>query len=141
MDSTGESSIHPVLSLAAAVFWVICEYIQCTVLDGVLMSHVRAVWLLSWAKSLVAFVTISLPRFIYAALSYSLTFTVRFVMPPRLILLLIAKFIQAKLLVVRRDIRASCSRPQLFHTFPLFECIYDFEGAAACKIGCEGTSS
>lgn len=34
------------------------------------------VWLLSWAKSLVAFVTISVPRFIYAVLSYSLTFTV-----------------------------------------------------------------
>ena len=33
-------------------------------------------WLLSWAKSVVAFVTISVPWFIYAVLSYSLTFTV-----------------------------------------------------------------
>ena len=34
------------------------------------------VWLLSWARVLIAFATISVPRFIYAVLSYSLTFTV-----------------------------------------------------------------
>ena len=33
-------------------------------------------WLLSWAKSLIAFVTITVPRFIYALLSYSMTLTV-----------------------------------------------------------------
>ncbi|KLO11324.1 patatin-domain-containing protein [Schizopora paradoxa] len=50
---------HPLVSLFAAVFWVL-------------------LWLLSWAKSLIAFATISIPRFIYAVLSYSLTFTLNF---------------------------------------------------------------
>ncbi|KAI5124113.1 hypothetical protein M0805_000927 [Coniferiporia weirii] len=50
---------HPVLSLVAAVFWVL-------------------LWLLSWAKLLIAFATISVPRFIYAVLSYSFTFTLNF---------------------------------------------------------------
>ncbi|KAL5534044.1 hypothetical protein ACEPAG_504 [Sanghuangporus baumii] len=53
------SSIHPLLSLVAAVFWFL-------------------LWLLSWAKSLIAFSTISIPRFVYAILSYSLTFTLNF---------------------------------------------------------------
>lgn len=34
------------------------------------------VWLLSWAKALVAFATITIPRLIYAILSYSMTLTV-----------------------------------------------------------------
>ncbi|EJD03753.1 patatin-domain-containing protein [Fomitiporia mediterranea MF3/22] len=53
------STTHPLLSLVAAVFWAL-------------------LWLLSWAKSLIAFATISVPRFIYAVLSYSLTFTLNF---------------------------------------------------------------
>ncbi|KAH8119991.1 patatin-domain-containing protein [Phellopilus nigrolimitatus] len=61
MDPPGNelSGTHPLLSLVAAVFWVL-------------------LWLLSWAKSLIAFATISVPRFIYAILSYSLTFTLNF---------------------------------------------------------------
>jgi lysophospholipid hydrolase len=35
-----------------------------------------AVWLLSWAKALIAFSTITIPRLIYFALSYSMTLTV-----------------------------------------------------------------
>lgn len=35
------------------------------------------VWLLSWAKSLVAFATITVPRWLYAIVSYSMTLTVR----------------------------------------------------------------
>jgi lysophospholipid hydrolase len=37
-----------------------------------------AVWLLSWAKALIAFATITVPRLMYFILSYSLTLTVRF---------------------------------------------------------------
>ncbi|KAG9313970.1 hypothetical protein JVU11DRAFT_4745 [Chiua virens] len=50
---------HPVLSLLSACFWV-------------------TLWLLSWVKSLIAFVTISVPRLIYFVLSYSLTLTLNF---------------------------------------------------------------
>ncbi|KAK7465552.1 phosphatidylcholine and lysophosphatidylcholine phospholipase [Stygiomarasmius scandens] len=50
---------HPLVSLVSASFWVI-------------------LWLLSWAKSLVAFVTITVPRLIYSVLSYSLTLTLNF---------------------------------------------------------------
>ncbi|KAJ7492149.1 hypothetical protein FB451DRAFT_1336165 [Mycena latifolia] len=37
-----------------------------------------AVWALSWAKSLIAFATITIPRYIYAILSYSMTLTLNF---------------------------------------------------------------
>ncbi|EJD52213.1 patatin-domain-containing protein [Auricularia subglabra TFB-10046 SS5] len=50
---------HPLVSLFAACFWVIW-------------------WLLSCIRYVVAFVTISVPRFIYSVLSYSLTFTLNF---------------------------------------------------------------
>ncbi|KAJ2934330.1 hypothetical protein H1R20_g2760, partial [Candolleomyces eurysporus] len=50
---------HPLVSLVSASFWVI-------------------LWLLSWAKSLVAFATITLPRWLYAIVSYSLTLTLGF---------------------------------------------------------------
>ncbi|CAE6401744.1 unnamed protein product [Rhizoctonia solani] len=51
--------LHPLVSLVAAVFSVF-------------------VWTLAWAKTLVAFVTIKIPIFIYAVLSYSLTLTLNF---------------------------------------------------------------
>ncbi|CAK5264733.1 unnamed protein product, partial [Mycena citricolor] len=54
---------HPLLSLISACFWVI-------------------LWALSWAKALLAFATmtiaITIPRLIYAILSYSLTLTLNF---------------------------------------------------------------
>ncbi|CAA7268103.1 unnamed protein product [Cyclocybe aegerita] len=50
---------HPLVSLVSASFWVI-------------------LWLLSWTKSLVAFATITVPRLIYAILSYSMTLTLGF---------------------------------------------------------------
>ncbi|KAG0707597.1 hypothetical protein DFH29DRAFT_987596 [Suillus ampliporus] len=50
---------HPLLSLLSAFFWVI-------------------LWLLSWAKALIAFATITIPRLIYFALSYSMTLTLNF---------------------------------------------------------------
>ncbi|KAJ3572215.1 hypothetical protein NP233_g3232 [Leucocoprinus birnbaumii] len=50
---------HPLVSLVSACFWVI-------------------LWLLSWIKSLIAFATITIPRFIYAILSYSITLTLDF---------------------------------------------------------------
>ncbi|KZV84312.1 patatin-domain-containing protein [Exidia glandulosa HHB12029] len=56
--AAGQDS-HPVVSLFAAFFWVI-------------------LWLLSCIRSLVAFVTISIPRFIIYVLSYSLTLTLNF---------------------------------------------------------------
>ncbi|KAF5392468.1 hypothetical protein D9757_002292 [Collybiopsis confluens] len=61
MDAAGdvEHGQHPLLSLVSACFWVI-------------------MWILSWAKSLVTFVTITVPTFIYFVLSYSLTLTLNF---------------------------------------------------------------
>ncbi|EIW87141.1 patatin-domain-containing protein [Coniophora puteana RWD-64-598 SS2] len=51
--------LHPLVSLLSAFFWVI-------------------LWLLTWVKALVAFITISIPRFIYFVLSYSMTLTLNF---------------------------------------------------------------
>ncbi|KAJ8518792.1 hypothetical protein ONZ45_g4175 [Pleurotus djamor] len=62
MDATRTpdySDRHPLLSLVSASFWVI-------------------LWLLSWAKSLIAFATITVPRWIYAVLSWSMTLTLNF---------------------------------------------------------------
>ncbi|KAG5652577.1 hypothetical protein H0H81_004537 [Sphagnurus paluster] len=50
---------HPLLSLVSACFWVI-------------------LWVLSCTRVLVAFVTITIPRYIYAILSYSMTLTLNF---------------------------------------------------------------
>ncbi|KAF6754273.1 hydrolase [Ephemerocybe angulata] len=50
---------HPLVSLVSASFWVI-------------------LWLLTWAKSLVAFATITIPRWLYAIVSYSMTLTLGF---------------------------------------------------------------
>ncbi|PIL31394.1 hypothetical protein GSI_06095 [Ganoderma sinense ZZ0214-1] len=50
---------HPLILLISAAFWVF-------------------LWLLSWVKALMAFVTISLPKFIYSVLSYSMTLTLNF---------------------------------------------------------------
>jgi lysophospholipid hydrolase len=65
---------HPLVSLVAACFWVIRAFsdVQCR-----LVVNRDVVWLLSWTKSLVAFATITIPRSIYAVLSYSMTLTVR----------------------------------------------------------------
>ncbi|KAF8131666.1 hypothetical protein EV363DRAFT_1296435 [Boletus edulis] len=49
---------HPLLSLLSACFWV-------------------TLWMLSWVKSLITFVTISVPRLIYFVLSYSMTLTLK----------------------------------------------------------------
>ncbi|EGN93174.1 hypothetical protein SERLA73DRAFT_172324 [Serpula lacrymans var. lacrymans S7.3] len=50
---------HPLVSLVSACFWVL-------------------LWLLSWVKALIAFATITVPRFIYFVLSYSMTLTLNF---------------------------------------------------------------
>ncbi|KAJ7292813.1 hypothetical protein C8J57DRAFT_1444263 [Mycena rebaudengoi] len=52
-------SSHPLLSLVSACFWVI-------------------LWALWWVKALIAFATITVPRFIYGVLSYSMTLTLNF---------------------------------------------------------------
>ncbi|KAJ7982797.1 hypothetical protein DFH06DRAFT_1171588 [Mycena polygramma] len=52
-------SSHPLVSLVSACFWVI-------------------LWALSWAKWLIGFATITIPRYIYAILSYSMTLTLNF---------------------------------------------------------------
>ncbi|PBK76899.1 patatin-domain-containing protein [Armillaria solidipes] len=60
MESVAEPvDPHPLVSLVSACFWVI-------------------LWLLSWVKALVAFSTITVPRLIYAILSYSMTLTLNF---------------------------------------------------------------
>ena len=68
---------HPLVSLVAACFWVIRAFSDAQYHLIVNRDVDILVWLLSWAKSLVAFATITLPRFIYAVLSYSMTLTVR----------------------------------------------------------------
>ncbi|KAJ3789981.1 hypothetical protein GGU10DRAFT_283246 [Lentinula aff. detonsa] len=50
---------HPLVLLVSACFWVI-------------------MWILSWTKSLIAFVTITIPTMIYFILSYSMTLTLNF---------------------------------------------------------------
>ncbi|KAI0347985.1 patatin-domain-containing protein [Trametopsis cervina] len=50
---------HPLIIFLSSSFWVV-------------------LWFLSWVKALVAFATISVPRFIYAILSYSMTLTLNF---------------------------------------------------------------
>ncbi|KAJ7269243.1 hypothetical protein B0H12DRAFT_1094828 [Mycena haematopus] len=52
-------SSHPLVSLVSACFWVI-------------------LWALSWIKWVIGFTTITIPRYIYAILSYSMTFTLNF---------------------------------------------------------------
>ncbi|KAJ7292800.1 hypothetical protein C8J57DRAFT_1703687 [Mycena rebaudengoi] len=52
-------SSHPLFSLVSACFWVI-------------------LWALWWVKALIAFATITVPRFIYGVLSYSMTLTLNF---------------------------------------------------------------
>ncbi|KAI0756290.1 patatin-domain-containing protein [Daedaleopsis nitida] len=64
MDSTTDGGAqaqetHPLILFLSAFFWVV-------------------LWLLSRAKALVAFITISVPRFIYSVLSYSMTLTLNF---------------------------------------------------------------
>ncbi|CAE6536205.1 unnamed protein product [Rhizoctonia solani] len=58
-DDSQRRDLHPLVSLIAAFFSVF-------------------VWTLAWAKTLVAFVTIKIPIFIYAVLSYSFTLTLNF---------------------------------------------------------------
>ncbi|KAJ3552052.1 hypothetical protein NM688_g4361 [Phlebia brevispora] len=57
--ANSSSDGHPLLLFLSAFFWVV-------------------LWLLSWVKSLIAFATISVPKFIYAVLSYSMTLTLNF---------------------------------------------------------------
>ncbi|KAG8695207.1 phosphatidylcholine and lysophosphatidylcholine phospholipase, partial [Ceratobasidium sp. 394] len=58
-DSSQWRDLHPLVSLVAAFFSVF-------------------VWVLAWARTLVAFVTIKIPVFIYAVLAYSFTLTLNF---------------------------------------------------------------
>ena len=92
MDSNASDG-HPLVIFLSAFFWVVRECIfavLCRSTTDTLALHPcigahrrRSVWLLSLVKSLIAFSTISVPRFIYAVLSYSMTLTVRVsVCPP-----------------------------------------------------------
>lgn len=67
---------HPLVSLVAACFWVIRAFSDLRHHLIINRDVENLVWLLSWTKSLVAFATITIPRFIYAVLSYSMTLTV-----------------------------------------------------------------
>ncbi|KZT08570.1 patatin-domain-containing protein [Laetiporus sulphureus 93-53] len=58
-DRSVDYSRHPLVMLISAFFWVI-------------------LWMLSCIKALAAFVTITIPRWIYAILSYSMTLTLNF---------------------------------------------------------------
>jgi len=71
-------SQHPLVSLISACFWVIREYCcyYCSFTLSRFLMLPSIVWLLSWIRSFAAFVTITMPRFVYAILSYSMTLTV-----------------------------------------------------------------
>ncbi|GBE77538.1 Lysophospholipase NTE1 [Sparassis crispa] len=58
-NATSGSGRHPLILLLSAFFWVI-------------------LWLLSWVKALIGFATITIPKCIYAILSYSMTLTLNF---------------------------------------------------------------
>ncbi|KAI0964373.1 hypothetical protein AcW1_001208, partial [Taiwanofungus camphoratus] len=58
-DHATDGGRHPLILLLSAFFWVI-------------------LWILSWIKALIAFATITVPRLIYAILSYSMTLTLNF---------------------------------------------------------------
>lgn len=77
--SAAEYNRHPVFMLLSAFFWMICTFVHLFLAKH--FPERRPVYLLSWAKALVAFATITLPTWIYAALSYSMTLTVRNPLP------------------------------------------------------------
>ncbi|KAG8927719.1 phosphatidylcholine and lysophosphatidylcholine phospholipase [Tulasnella sp. 418] len=80
---------HPLISLLTACFSVIF-------------------WLLAWVKTMVAFATITIPRWIYAILSYTLTLQLNFVSLVVIIIILLASgsvFIRYKYLNTYADLR------------------------------------
>lgn len=87
-------------------------------------------WVLSWIKALVAFATISVPKFIYAVLSYSMTLTVN--ARPLLRkwgMSLTSSCALAKLLVICTAIRRCCCCSQLLDPVPLSEQIHTTQRA------------
>lgn len=71
----GES--HPLVSFVAACFWVVRKYPGISQYSsGTQLNTCDSVWLLDCARWIIAFASISIPRFIIALLSYSLTLTV-----------------------------------------------------------------
>jgi hypothetical protein len=85
-----------------------------------------SVWLLSWAKALIAFVTISVPRFIYFILSYSMTLTVNIhesyttnrTPTPN------TSICAVKFLVLCDNFCSFCCHVQLLASLPLSQCLF-----------------
>jgi hypothetical protein len=73
MDTRRE--LHPLLSLISACFSVICAYLDLPDIFGIIPTT-PAVWLLTWVNTSAQFLLLSVPRWIYAVLSYSFTLTV-----------------------------------------------------------------
>jgi hypothetical protein len=139
LDASGE--MHPLLSLISACFWVIRECLsvltECACrTDGI--ELVPIVWLLKWFKSLVAFVTISIPRLIYSILSYSMTLTVGCVLTKSA-----TRNLQpciAQLLVFRNNVRPRCSGIQLLASIPLPQRVLRVPRTSPRQIGRTGTA-
>ena len=114
-----DTHFFPLYLLAFGSF---VSYISCS--RGVLEGSNRTglfpiVWLLKWFKSLVAFITISIPRMIYSILSYSMTLTVSFIpteFPPSRLEPHTAQF-----LVLCNNVCARCGGIQLLASIPLSE--------------------
>lgn len=58
------------------VFGSSVSYYVIRACSEIMRSSIITVWALSWAKWLIAFATITIPRLIYLVLSYSMTLTV-----------------------------------------------------------------
>lgn len=142
LDATGER--HPLLSLISACFWVIRECSVrlsvgggCVVVaDGI--GLVPAVWLLKWFKSLIAFVTISIPRLIYSILSYSMTLTVSYL--PIESVTHVLRLCIAQFLVFRDNVRTRCCGIQLLAPIPLPQHILRVPRTSPRQIGRTGTT-
>lgn len=95
----------------------------------------HTVWLLSWTKVLVGFATITLPRFIYGVLSYSMTLTVRSTVlssPPSYL-----KRTLARILELCNTLRLLCNRPELLDPLQIPQRLHAIERTAACETGRE----
>ncbi len=70
---------HPVISMFSAFFWLF-RTSRFPASDGESIDVLWYTgWLLSWTRAAVTFSTISVPKFLYSVVSYSLTLTARIV--------------------------------------------------------------
>lgn len=134
--SEGSADLHPVLSLLSAFFWVVRAYTLGFV-HYPYLTEICPVWLLSWVKFAVAFVTITIPRLVYATLSYSLTLTVRKTYHSFFIQSTDTELYRlAQLLVLRNSACCWRNRTQLLDPSPVLECVRSSQGTTSQEGEC-----